>query len=212
MNTGTAQQLPDLARAWVAGWTVSRRTPPPVEETWGLRVDVGLPNHTTRHVLIDTDEVTVRTVACSTGAPGTRIKALMPLETLVSWIGAAWVPDSQNPAFLLAADLQPGTEQPPCGYRVTTETHEAVTCVRVLSHDGYPAARGQIAATGETAVVDRVKTDPAHRRRGLGTLVMHTLANAATARGATAGVLAASMDGRALYEALGWPFSLRSPE
>ncbi len=33
---------------------------------------------------------------------------------------------------------------------------------------------------------------------------MHTLANAATARGATVGVLAASMDGRALYEALGW--------
>ncbi|WP_438484910.1 hypothetical protein [Streptomyces sp. S186] len=107
-------------------------------------------------MLIDTDGVTVRTVARSTGAPGTRIKALMPLETLVSWIGADWVPDSRNPAFLLAADLQPGTAQPPCGYRVTTETHEAVTCVRVLSHDGDPAARGQIAATGETAVVDRV--------------------------------------------------------
>jgi ribosomal protein S18 acetylase RimI-like enzyme len=79
-----------------------------------------------------------------------------------------------------------------------------VGVVRVCSADGAVAARGQIAVTGSSAVVDQVETDPAHQRRGLGSLVMRTLANDAVARGASTGVLGASSEGRALYEALGW--------
>lgn len=80
------------------------------------------------------------------------------------------------------------------------------TRVLVLTEDGAFAARGQIAVPGpgRPAVVDQVETSPAHRRRGLGSLVMRTLANAAVEVGASAAVLGATIEGRALYESLGW--------
>jgi predicted GNAT family acetyltransferase len=87
---------------------------------------------------------------------------------------------------------------------VRTETQGGVTFLRVLADDGALAARGQIAVTGESAVVDQVETEPAHRRRGLGSVVMRRLANIAVERGATTAVLGASVEGKALYESLGW--------
>jgi GNAT superfamily N-acetyltransferase len=104
----------------------------------------------------------------------------------------------------MATELSTSDVRAPDGYALTVETRDRVTFVRVLSADGAVAARGQIAPTGECAVVDMVETDPAHQRRGLGSLVMRTLANEALARGASTGVLGASIEGRALYEALGW--------
>ncbi|BCL22966.1 GNAT family N-acetyltransferase [Streptomyces tuirus] len=74
----------------------------------------------------------------------------------------------------------------------------------VTAPDGSLAARGQIAPTGETAVVDRVETAPGHRRKGLGGVVVRTLQNAAVRQGAGTGVLAGTPAGRGLYEALGW--------
>ncbi|MER5227101.1 GNAT family N-acetyltransferase [Streptomyces flaveus] len=55
-----------------------------------------------------------------------------------------------------------------------------------------------------TFVVDQVETDPAHQRRGLGRVVMHTLTDITAGQGATAGVLVATPEGRALYETVGW--------
>ena len=49
-----------------------------------------------------------------------------------------------------------------------------------------------------------IETEPEHQRRGLGSAVMATLANTATDLGATTGILGATVQGRALYEALGW--------
>ncbi|AZS73665.1 hypothetical protein DDE74_24345 [Streptomyces lydicus] len=49
-----------------------------------------------------------------------------------------------------------------------------------------------------------IGTEPAHQRRGLGRAVMAALAGRAVERGARQGVLVASPDGRALYEAMGW--------
>nr|WP_308429779.1 GNAT family N-acetyltransferase [Streptomyces ruber] len=60
-----------------------------------------------------------------------------------------------------------------------------------------------MAPTGRTAVADQVETSAAHRRRGLGTLVMRTLGRAAFEQGARTGVLAGTPDGRAPYESPG---------
>ncbi|MFJ3954437.1 GNAT family N-acetyltransferase [Streptomyces libani] len=60
-----------------------------------------------------------------------------------------------------------------------------------------------------SVVFDMIGTEPAHQRRGLGRAVMTALAGRAVERGARQGVLVASPDGRALYEAMGW--RLRSP-
>jgi GNAT superfamily N-acetyltransferase len=191
-----------LAREWVLGWAVSRGTKPPVEQAEGFRIDVGLPNHVARYVLLDADEAAVRRVAGAVTLPNTWLKAFVSPEVVAAWLPPGWT--AGPPAFLMATDLHPSAVRVPDGYALSAETRAGVTFVRVLSADGAAAAHGQIAATGECAVVDMVETDPAHQRRGLGSLVMRTLANDAVARGASTGVLGASIEGRALYEALGW--------
>ena len=192
-----------VVREWVAGWAVSRGTPAPVEEPWGLRVDVGLPNHVARHVLVDTDEAAVRTAARSVTLPGTRIKAFLPTETVAAWLCADWA--AGPPAFLMTTRLRTSDVPVPHGYTLTTETRaDGVTRARALGADGSPTAHGQIAAVRRVAVVDRVATEPAHQRRGLASLVMSALTVRADECGATTGVLAATAEGRALYESLGW--------
>jgi GNAT superfamily N-acetyltransferase len=66
------------------------------------------------------------------------------------------------------------------------------------------AARGSIAVVGDDAIADRIETDAAHRRRGLGRAMMSALAEAAVSQGARTGLLIASEEGQRLYSSLGW--------
>lgn len=66
------------------------------------------------------------------------------------------------------------------------------------------AAEGTIGILGAEATFDAVETTPAFQRRGLGRHVMATLTAYALESGASRGVLAASAQGRLLYESLGW--------
>lgn len=196
-------------RAWVDGWVVSRGAAPPVVEPWGFTIDMGMAHHVTRHVFSATngevDEETVRKVADSVTGAGTWLKVFADAATVGPWLGEGWWIDP-DPGFLMTVRLRPReTPAPlPDGYRLRTWSRGGVTRVMVAAPDGSLAARGQIAPTGATAVADRIETSPAHRRRGLGTLVMRTLAQAAIAQGAETGVLAGTPDGRALYASLGW--------
>lgn len=54
------------------------------------------------------------------------------------------------------------------------------------------------------ATFDSVETVPSHQRRGLGRHIMLALSAHAVEQGTKRAVLAASADGRVLYEALGW--------
>ncbi|MGW0547187.1 GNAT family N-acetyltransferase [Streptomyces altiplanensis] len=199
----------DAVRAWVDGWVVSRGAADPVPRPWGLTVDVGLPHHATRHVMTDADEATVRKLAEVYAAPAVSLKMFLEPETVAPWLGPGWRTD--GPGWLMTTPLRPlpgtgtgtGTGTPE-GYTLKSWRRGGVTRLFVAAPDGGFAARGQVAPTGRTAVVDQVETAPAHRRRGLGALVMRTLQGAAYEQGATVGILGATTDGRGLYESLGW--------
>ena len=192
----------EIARAWVEGWTVSRRTPKPVDAPWGLSIAVGLPTQTVRHVLLDADVETVRGLIAATTEPATWIKAFLDPDVMEPWFPSAWEPDS--PGFLMTVDLRSSAVRMPDGYSATVETADGVTCVRILAADGELAARGQIGLTGTACVFDQIVTEEAYQRLGLGTAVMGTLTDAAVENGVTTGILGASTQGRALYETLGW--------
>ncbi|WP_407565534.1 GNAT family N-acetyltransferase [Streptomyces sp. 184] len=195
----------DMVRTWVAGWAVSRRTPPPVEKPWGFYIETGNPAERGRHVLPAADESLVRSAAASVDVPRTWMK--MPAEPaqIAPWLPAGWVVAREQTGHLMAVDLAATTAPgAPEGYRVSVETVGAVVHVRVRDAAGEQAAQGQMALLGEATVVDRVQTEEAHQRRGLGTFVMGTLTAHAVDRGATHGILGATDAGRALYEALGW--------
>ncbi|MFI5669908.1 GNAT family N-acetyltransferase [Streptomyces sp. NPDC051704] len=197
----------EAVRAWVHGWSASRGAAEPAPSAWGFTIDVGLHGHVMRHVLHSADEDTVRAITAGATAPGVWLKAFVPPETLEPWLAPGWHL-AGGAGYLMAAPLPVApTRTPdriPEGYRMNTWTRDGVTRALVRTAGGAFAARAQIAVTGHTAVVDQVETDPAHQRRGLGRLVMNRLTGAAAEQGATAGVLGATPEGRALYETTGW--------
>ncbi|KNB54088.1 GNAT family N-acetyltransferase [Streptomyces caatingaensis] len=195
----------DLVRTWVAGWAVSRGTPEPVEKPWGFWIEVaGTPAEVGRHVLPVAEEALVRGAAASVTAPRTWMKTPAEPEEIAPWLPRGWEV-ARKDAHLMAADLVATGPVAPEGYTATVETvGGGVVHVRVRDASGGRAAQGQMAVVGEAAVMDRVVTEEAHRRRGLGGLVMRTLADHALEQGAVLGVLGATDAGRALYETLGW--------
>lgn len=92
---------------------------------------------------------------------------------------------------------------PPAGYAVEVSRNPVIE-VRVLTSDGEQAASGLMAVVGEDAVAHRIETADAHRRRGLGSVVMGTLVREAMKDGARTGLLFSSTDGVHLYRRLGW--------
>ncbi|MFF4601798.1 GNAT family N-acetyltransferase [Streptomyces sp. NPDC001339] len=193
----------DIVRTWVAGWAVSRRTPPPVDMPWGLYVEVtDSPDERGRHVLPEADEQLVRSAAASVNVPRTWMKMPAEPEEIEPWLPQGWV--REETGHLMAVDLVASGPVAPEGYTATVEASGAVVHARVWDATGEQAAQGQMALLGEAAVVDRVVTEEAHRRRGLGNFVMRTLTDHALDQGAVLGVLGATDAGRALYETLGW--------
>ncbi|WP_434781125.1 GNAT family N-acetyltransferase [Amycolatopsis kentuckyensis] len=186
----------DILGAWVRGWAVSRATPAPVVEPDGYRVDVGLPGHRVRYLLHS--PATVSSRARTAAAPGTWLKTCGARSAVLAGLTPAWTAGETEYLMAFEGALPPVAVPRP--YSVTVVGEGPVREVVVSSGD-TPAARGQVAVAGGVAVFDRIETEPAHRRRGLGRVVMHQLAAAA---GAESSVLLASEAGRGLYTSLGW--------
>ncbi|EPH43757.1 GNAT family N-acetyltransferase [Streptomyces aurantiacus] len=200
----------ETVRAWIDGWVASRGAAPPVVEPWGFTVDVGQAKHPTRHVLgatgADVQEADVRKVAASVAGADVWLKVFDHPDRVAPWLGPEWWLDPE-PGYLMTVPLAPVAPHrltAPDDYRLRTWSRGGVIRAMVAATDGSWAARGQIAPTGRTAVADQIETSPEHRRKGLGSLVMRTLAVAAVEQGAEIGVLAGTPEGRALYESLGW--------
>ncbi|WP_259453135.1 GNAT family N-acetyltransferase [Streptomyces ginkgonis] len=201
-------------RSWVDGWVVSRGAADPVPRPWGWSIDVGTPAEAGRHVVADGDETAVRALARDFAVPGRWLKVFLPgvtsahdapyaaQEVVAPWLVEGWSFDL--PGFLMTTALRHSPAPVPDDYRLRVWTRGGVIRAAVLTPRGALAARGQIAPTGPTAVADQIETFPGHRRRGLGSVVMRTLHNTALDHGARTGVLVATVEGRALYEHLGW--------
>jgi GNAT superfamily N-acetyltransferase len=97
---------------------------------------------------------------------------------------------------------------PSGAYQIEVSQQGLVIAARAYAPDGSIAASGYAAEYDGTFVFDRIATQPAHRRRGLGSAIMAALGSMKRSD-VTTSVLVATEDGRALYSALGW--IVRSP-
>lgn len=202
----------DLVRRWLAGWAAARELPDAeAVEDGVLRTRVGDPGRDVEYVVLDADTSPRRIdraagaslddrdpwISVPTSDPGRVADRLaehgLATAALPEWLMARALEDRPAPALL------------PSGYAVRTD-HPAPQCVqvRVIAPDGATAASGRLGVAGGTGVPDRVTTAPAHRRRGLGSVVMGALGDAAVELGCSSAVLVASQEGRRLYLALGW--------
>lgn len=199
--------LPALLQAWAQGWSANRQVAAPAAHADGWRIDVRLPQHLQRYLFPGLSPA-LAALGLSIQTPWVFLKACASAEALRALLPPHW--QLQADGFLMTCGDAPFPGRAiPAGYTLAVTDDHRIVSVQVRAPDGSPAAAG-FAALGQGWVTyDRIVTEPAHQRRGLGAAVMAALQARAHAHGCHAGVLVATPEGRRLYESLGW--RLRSP-
>ena len=191
-----------LVCLWVQGWAASRGLPPPIGHRNGWRVEVGLPRQNRRHVFPDISQA-LRALGESIVEPWSYLKACATTDELRAALPARWHVELQT--YFMRFDGPPlPAPALPGGYRLDATMQGQLAAARVIAADGALAAAGHAAVVEDAAIFDRISTDGAHRRRGLGRAVMCALDAASRGLGARRGLLAATADGHAMYRTLGW--------
>lgn len=202
-----------LIRRWLDGWTVARSLPEAeqVEPAGdGLRSKCDQPGREVEVFALRADEDPeslarlAAAVAAAQQITWLTVPTLHP-GTVESVVDAAGLEVLHRSEWFMTTDLTEHPQHAPAApYKREVRTEGPVTLVSLHAPSGEVAARGTIAVVGGDAIADRIETDPAHRRRGLGRAVMSALAEAAVSQGARTGLLIASEEGRRLYSSLGW--------
>jgi GNAT superfamily N-acetyltransferase len=134
--------------------------------------------------------------------PFVYLKACAPAEALRRVLGRPW--SVADPSYMMTLSV---LERPrplaPQGYRLTIDGSPLRATAAVEAGDTVVAS-GHVVVIDDLAIFDRILTHPDHQRRGLGTLVMTALGQAAGELKARRGALVATKAGRGLYESLGW--------
>ncbi len=142
----------------------------------------------------------VASLAATIERPGIVVKVCAPLADLLAALPPGW--RGQPQAYFMACygPMRAPVRPLPQGYSATVEPDGPALAACITAADGSLAARGRAVAHDGLLVFDQIRTEAAHRRRGLGSHVMHTLAAGGDGRP----VLTATAAGHALYTALGW--------
>jgi len=196
-----------LMSRWESGWARSRRLGPAQRVAGGLAVAISDMGRDIEYIALSVQETQHAQLARIAAESA---DAWLTVPTLDRTTTEKLLQDADmevvGPEWLMRIDLtRHPTNATPSGYAldVITDNHvligEAVTVP-----DGIRAADARMAVTGRDAITDKVATEPAHRRRGLGATLMAALAERAVRSGADTGLLIAADEGRRLFEAMNW--------
>jgi GNAT superfamily N-acetyltransferase len=196
----------ELIERWQRGWSVARALPAAEDVGAALRVRCLQPGRDVEYVAYDTSHL---------DELAERLRA----EQEITWLTVPTAePERTGQALekaglvllkraeqLMTIELRDHPESKPAGpYRVEVNVERGAVVATVRHESGEAAAWGTMGLSGTDAVADRIETAEAHRRRGLGRVVMGELARTAAGQGAEHGILVASEEGQHLYLALGW--------
>ncbi|MEU3409286.1 GNAT family N-acetyltransferase [Streptomyces sp. NPDC006670] len=208
-----AQIESELIRRWLNGWTLARSLPAaePVDPAGsGLRSACGQPGREVEVFALRADEEPESLARLAAAVAAARqitwltVPTVRP-GTVEAVVHAAGLELLHRSEWFMTTELAEHPRHAPAApYEREVRTEGPVTVVSLHDSSGEVAARGTIAVVGTDAVADRIETDAAHRRRGLGRAMMSALAEAAVAQGARTGLLIASEEGQRLYSSLGW--------
>ncbi|MEV0798175.1 GNAT family N-acetyltransferase [Kribbella sp. NPDC050281] len=196
--------MDDLLRRWVDGWRRCRGLEPAIEYDDALAVVLRLPGRD-RELFARADDAAVVDQLVAQAAEDVWLTVTTQHgDEIARRLRAAGLQTFAEQKVLMSIDLADHPQpEPPTSYELTAETDGSLEYLRLLHH-GEVAARGMVAIVDNDAVMHDIHTDPAHRRRGLGSVVMGALSRRAIARGARTGLLMATTEGVHLYTKLGW--------
>ncbi|MCW4462169.1 GNAT family N-acetyltransferase [Sphingomonas sp. BT-65] len=190
-----------LLFGWLAARSIARGLPAPVADHDGFRVDTGGEVEICRWAF--TRPCTGLTeLGHALDAPGYFLKLCGNGADLLAPLPPRW--RLQDLGYCMQGpETPPPASALPAGYTLQFDRDARGSRVAILAPDGALAASGTAAEAGGVFVYDRIITEPNHRRRGLGRVVMAALHETRADRAATE-LLVATDEGRALYTALGW--------
>ncbi|MGK5025862.1 GNAT family N-acetyltransferase [Janthinobacterium sp. RB2R34] len=191
---------PELLCSWLSARSIVRGLPLPVPDHGGWRVETGSPDELRRHVFAGPDPA-ISTLASTIISPHILIKMCGPGEQLLQLLPPGW--QLLQGRFFMTHQGGLAVQSLPAGYRLDVVTANGITEARILAQDGGIAASGHAVEYGGVFVFDRIVTEPAHQRRGLGRAIMAAL-GARQGSGSARRVLVATEDGLKLYASLGW--------
>ena len=201
---------PLILKAWLSARSIARGLPMPVAEFGGFRVDTKSDAEVARWVFAKVD-LGLKELALQISEPRYLLKLCGSQDELRSVLPTGW--RLHPPSYFMQATREPATRHLPDGYRIEAKRVGMVSEARIFSEIGALAASGYAAETQDVFIYDRIMTEPEHRRKGLGHVLMLTL-RAARQRPSGRELLVATEDGRALYSTLGWktisPYSTAS--
>ena len=191
-----------LLFGWLAARSIARGLPAPVADRGGFRVDTAGEVEIRRWAFARPGEG-LSELGRTLDAPGYFLKLCGSGEDLLAALPPRWRLQDEPGYVMRGPEIQPPPAALPAGYRLQLDRDARGSRVAILAPDGALAASGTAAEVAGVFVYDRIITEPDHRRRGLGRVVMVALRETRTDRSATE-LLVATDDGRALYATLGW--------
>ncbi|TDD30038.1 GNAT family N-acetyltransferase [Kribbella turkmenica] len=195
--------MDELLRRWVEGGRLCRGLAPAIEYGDALAVTLGLPGRERELFALTDESAVVDRLAAGTDQDVWLTVTTQDGDTMARRLTDAGLEPFAEHRQLMSIDLEIHPRPSPA-YAVEVESRGPLEYVRILASDGEVAAHGMAAVVGGDAVMHDIQTDPAYRRRGLGSVVMGALSRRAVERGASAGLLMASAEGGYLYTKLGW--------
>ena len=189
-----------LLHAWLAARSIARGLPPPVREYGGFRIDTNSGTEVARWVFPKMGSGLER-LAHSIDRPGYFLKFCGAADELRAVLPPGWM--LHAPSYFMRGSGKLSERCLAEGYRIEIDRIGMVVEARILTETGEPAASGYAVETPEVFIYDRIVTEPAHRRKGLGHAVMASL-HGAQQNSDRPELLVATEDGLALYSSLGW--------
>gem|GEM_PF-563551 len=197
-----------MIRRWLPGWVACRGLPAAGEVDSALVATLDLPGRYREYFALDDDAVGLRRLTDRVTSDERPAWLTVPTgrpDLTRALLERGGLEVFGEPETFMSIELRRQTSRrPEAPYRWETTRDGAVLRAVITDGTGQIAAEGMTGLSGVDAVPHAIRTDPAHRRRGLGSVVMTALAEAAIGAGATAGLLIASPAGAHLYTKLGW--------
>jgi hypothetical protein len=191
----------DWLLAWVTGRSLARGLPLPFADRGAWRAEIGSDSEIRRWVFPGLT-AEMRKLAEEIASPGLNLRALATPEAMGEFLPSGWLVQASSYA-MVAPPRRSSPQQLPSGYRLELQQGPQAVHGFVLTDDGELAASGHLGIGEQAAVVDRIVTHMAHRRRGLGRAIMSAVATARPDPSQPR-ILVATEAGRQLYEVLGW--------
>jgi GNAT superfamily N-acetyltransferase len=191
---------PDLVEAWLTARSISRGLPWPVADHGGLRVDSAQPEEKSRYIFVEPVEG-LRQLGEEIDEPFVALKLCRPASELMRILPDRWQLASDH--FMLVWDSPSQPAPLPNPYALAVQMGGRVAVATIRDPAGALAASGRAVEHDGVFIFDQIRTEEAHRRRGLGSALMGALLTARTSA-ASRLILTATDEGRALYHRLGW--------